>query len=418
MDEIKLFNPNNNNNNDDDDSQNYEYNRINEDSIHDNNTNNSEKTIEIHEQEQKPKKKKRLYWADCLRIFSILNIIFLHSANFGYESKLVNNNDSQWIYVCIYNSLTRFGVPMFVQLSGMFFLNPDKPFTFSKLLKRNILRLFTAFYFWSTVNAIMHLIEAKNETLSEMIKKFIANFFVGEEYLWFILMITGCYLVAPFLRFFSNDIILSRYFLGLWFVWTIIIPTIKDIINKPSLELLHTSFTTWTDRWRYGFVHEFVGYFAAGYYIYKHVNIQSFKKRLCIYIIGILNCIILVSLTVYSENKSRKYSRQYRDNMSIFIAIYTSILFIFFKHEIGKINFSERAIKIITKISSLTFGMYLSHMVIKNIILKFDIDQDHIGSIHYSPIIGCPLIFILISAISLLISYIISFIPVLKRYII
>ncbi|ORX80559.1 hypothetical protein BCR32DRAFT_268828 [Anaeromyces robustus] len=363
----------------------------------------------------KKKGRKRLYWADCARIFSTVSIIFLHCAGNGCEKTLLKRNDPTWKIICFYNCITRFGVPMFVLLSGTFILDPSKPFSFKKLFRHNILRLATAFSFWSTINALLNIFLYKKNKPLEFFKLFV----VGEEYLWFIFMIIGCYLISPFLRFFSDDILLARYFLGLCVFWGSLIPTLKNIFHSYNMKEAETELDTWTSRWHYHFTLEFVGYFAAGYHIVKHVSIKSLKVRLILYLLGIVDVILIVYLTMSMETKYKKrYSKDFRDNYTLTVAFYTVVLFIFFKHEIGKINFSERAIKIISKLSSLTFGMYLSHMILKILLSRyFHIKQEEFLGIKFGAHIGCPIFCLSITILSLLISYILSKTPYLKSYV-
>jgi len=343
-------------------------------------------------------------------------IVFLHSAGYGCEKTLLKRNDKNWIIVCCYNCLTRFGVPMFVLLSGTFILDPSRKLTFKKLFRHNILHLATAFVFWSTINSLLNIYLYKNNKPSDFLKLF----FVGEEYLWFIFMIIGCYLISPFLRLFSDNVVLTRYFLALCVFWGSIIPTLKNVFTVFELNGALSELDVWTERWHFHFTLEFVGYYVAGYHIVKHVNIKSFMARLAIYFIGIADLLLYTNLTYMVERKnSKRYSKDFRDNYTITVAIYTIALFIFFKHEIGRIEFSVRAIKIITKVSSLTFGMYLSHMIIKVMLSRYaHIKQEEFLGFKIPSSIGCPIFSLIISILSLLTSYLISKVPILKKYVI
>ena len=148
-------------------------------------TTGSEATLNESLPSLQPKKRKRLYWADCARIFSMFGIILLHSAGYGCEKTLLKRKDSNVMIICFYNCMTRFGVPMFVLLSGTFILDPSKTFSFKKLFRHNILRLATAFAFWSSINALINIFLYKKNKPSEFLKLFV----VGEEYL-----ISGSYL--------------------------------------------------------------------------------------------------------------------------------------------------------------------------------------------------------------------------------
>jgi surface polysaccharide O-acyltransferase-like enzyme len=361
-----------------------------------------------------PKKSKRVYWADCARIFSMLAILFLHSAGYSSETGLKKKKDPTWIIICVYNCITRFGVPVFVLLSGTFILDPSKKFSFKKLFRHNIFRLATAFIFWSTMNALCHIYVFKDKKPNEFLKLFI----VGEEYLWFIYMIIGCYLIAPFLRLFSDDIVLARYFLLLSVIWGSLIPTIKNVLNALNMKGSVEELDVWINRWHYHFTLEFVGYFVAGYHIVKHVNIRSVFIRLLLYLIGIADVVVICYFTIVVEEDRRGYIKYFRDTYTFTVAVYSVILFIFFKHEIGRINFSPKAIKMISKLSNLTFGVYLSHMIIKRLLTQFlSISVQQFFGINYSPIIGCPIYFVIVTILSFGLSYLISITPILNKYI-
>jgi len=378
--------------------------------------NDSETLINVVDYKQAvetQKKNKRVHWADCARIFSMLAIVFLHSASYSVEKDL-KAKDKGWKTVCIYNCITRFGVPMFVLLSGMFILDPSKKFSFEKLFKRNIFRLATAFVLWSFVNTVLKIFVYKTNKF----KEFLSLFIVGEEYLWFIYMIIGCYMISPFLRLFSDNIFLARYFLGLCLFFGSIIPTVQNILEVNNMDDAEDDFDAWVGRWHFHFTMEFVGYFVAGYHIVKYVNIQSLLIRLGLYFIGIIDVILICYFTIAVEKKGTGYSKHFRDTYTFPIAVYSVILFIFFKHEIGRINFSERAIKIINKLSGLTFGVYLVHMVLKGIFqYTIHLTPQRFFGTKYSATIGCPVFFVIITIVSFIISYLLSITPVLNKYV-
>ncbi|ORX43218.1 hypothetical protein BCR36DRAFT_144856 [Piromyces finnis] len=360
------------------------------------------------------KRNKRLYWADCARIISTVAIIFLHCASYTEEKNLRKINNKSWIIVCIYNCICRFGVPLFVLLSGTFILDPSKNFTFKKLFRQNIFRLATAFIFWSFINAILKIFVFKDKTLHD----FWGLLIMGEEYLWFILMIIGCYMISPFLRLFSDNIVLSRYFLGLCFFWASFIPALNNIFTILKMDEYKNILNTWVGRWHFNFTLEFVGYFVAGYHIVKYVNIKSKIIRFALYLFGIINIIFICISTIYVEFNKKGYSKDFRDNCTITIVIYSIILFIFFKHEVGQIKFTVTATKIINKLSGLTFGVYLLHMIVRNLLTKFlHISSHEFLGISYPLIIGCPIFCILITIISFSTAFILSKIPLLNKYI-
>jgi len=360
------------------------------------------------------KNSKRLHWADILRIFSTLAIVFLHCSGYGLEQSLRKKKNKQWKIICWYNCITRFGVPMFVLLSGTFILDPSKDLSFKKLFRHNIFHLITAFSFWSTVNAFMNIFVYKTHSLSQ----FFELFFVGEQYLWFIFMIIGCYLISPILRLFSDNVLITRYFLVLCIFWGSFIPTLNNIFTILKLTRAKEIMQSWTKNWHFHFTLEFVGYFVAGYHIVKHVHINSYFHRIILYLLAIADVVVYSYLTYQIEiNNHNKYSKEFRDAYSLSIVFYSVVLFIFFKYEIGRISFSRRTIAIINKLSSLSFGVYLIHMIIKRfLITKAKISQERFLFIKFSPIIGCPIFWVIVTLLSLIACYCLSKISLFRKY--
>lgn len=90
--------------------------------------------------------KNRIVYADLLRIIATFAVIVLHvSASKWYEAPIREYN---WQMFNIYDSLVRWSVPVFVMISGMFFLNPNKEIDFKKLFYKYILRIVLTIIFW------------------------------------------------------------------------------------------------------------------------------------------------------------------------------------------------------------------------------------------------------------------------------
>ena len=86
-------------------------------------------------------------------------------------------------------------------------------------------------------------------------------------------------------------------------------------------------------------------------------------------------------------------------------------VFIFFKNLFAKFQNSGKFAKIITKLSALSFGIYLIHLAILDFIVK----KMQITTISANPIIMVPLLSLSIFAISALLAFILSKIPILRK---
>ena len=89
---------------------------------------------------------KRIVYADLLRIIATFAVIVLHvSASKWYDTPV---KDFNWQIYNLYDSLVRWSVPIFVMLSGMFFLNPEKFIPTSNIIKKYIFRILLAIIVW------------------------------------------------------------------------------------------------------------------------------------------------------------------------------------------------------------------------------------------------------------------------------
>ena len=85
------------------------------------------------------------FYIDILRIIACFSVIMLHASAQAWYSLPV---DSFGFKVAnSYDALFRFGVPVFVMISGALFLAPEKEPDVKKLYRHNILRLAILYIF-------------------------------------------------------------------------------------------------------------------------------------------------------------------------------------------------------------------------------------------------------------------------------
>ena len=68
---------------------------------------------------------KRLLWPDVLRDVSALAVVLIHVSSYYVEKVLPYGSFGRFC-ADLYSALCRFAVPVFVMISGFFFLNPVK----------------------------------------------------------------------------------------------------------------------------------------------------------------------------------------------------------------------------------------------------------------------------------------------------
>ena len=89
----------------------------------------------------------RILYPDILRILSVFAVMMIHVSASGFYTNPVQS--FTWQVVNFYECMVRWAVPVFVMVSGMFFLNPQKEITLSKLYRKNIFRIVMALITWA-----------------------------------------------------------------------------------------------------------------------------------------------------------------------------------------------------------------------------------------------------------------------------
>ena len=91
---------------------------------------------------EKQRTGQRVVYADLLRIAAMVAVIELHVCGNNWQGEDIHSLD--WHLLNVFDSLVRWCVPVFVMLSGMFFLDPGRNVTYRSIFTKKLLRVFTA----------------------------------------------------------------------------------------------------------------------------------------------------------------------------------------------------------------------------------------------------------------------------------
>lgn len=341
--------------------------------------------------------KNRTKYLDYIRVIAAILVIMIHVS--GQNFYEVNLDSFEWMIFNIYDSMVRCAVPLFVMISGALFLNPKKKITIEKVYKKYIPRIIIAFIFWSLFYAIIYHVKY-DYTIKETIKYFIT----GHYHLWYLFTIFGLYVITPILRKIVESKDSTKYFLIIAFITTILIPNILSFININELTNSYNNVNLYLTR-------GYSIYYILGYYLTK--KDISKKKRIPIYVSGILSVIATVLLTAILSIKSNSVDIRFYENTSIFVFIEAISLFIFAKYNLNSYP-SKKIETIINSISKASFGIYLIHPIIMDCfdwIFSFN-------TLTFNPILSIPIMTILVFIISYILSKIIGKIPIINKYIV
>ncbi len=342
----------------------------------------------------------RIVYYDLLRILAAFSVVMLHvSSQLWYDLPVT---DFRWLTANSYDALFRFGVPVFVMISGALFL-PGPPKTdMKRLYTHNILRLLLVFLFWSCLYGLLDCWHFGFQDLTP--RNIFQEMLYGRFHLWYLPMQLGIYMLLPFLRLWVQNAGEKniRYFLLLFLAFQVCNETVYAIF--PGGDVAYA-----TSLVRPYMVCGYLGYFIWGYYI-AHYGIPQKYHRL-IYAAGFVSgvCNVLVS------NRLSLWSGKPRgaiyDSFGIFTFVVSSALFLFFTAKVSRRSFGPRSGKIIRELSLDTLGTYVLHIGFIECLDPLDI----FGALPY--IIRIPLFAVFCFLTCALLAAVLRRIPLIGKYI-
>lgn len=347
------------------------------------------------------KTEKRLLHYDILRIIAAFSVVMLHSsAQFWYELPVT---DISWLIANSYDALFRFGVPIFVMISGALFLNPERELNIKRLYTHNILRIVILYWVWS---CIYGLYDAKGfDTSVVSWKEYVKEMLGGRYHLWFLTMIAGVYCMAPVLQSLVKhaEKVVIRYFLGLFVVFQIGVFTVKALVWQDDLHYILNMIDI-------PLACSYVGYFILGYYI-SHVGIEK-KYHRWIYLGAVISTVANVVLGNLLALKKGSPVGDIYDSYGIFTFIIVVALYLFFEESKDKFVLTGMTEKLVREVSGCTLGIYVMHVGLMEIL--------KVAGFHpmsMPMIIGVPVFGVVCFTVCLVVAALLRRIPLIGRYI-
>lgn len=351
-------------------------------------------------------KSNKIAYITNLRVFACIGVVLCHVAAKNWYGEIESN---RWIVLTIYIAFSRYCVPIFLMISGALFLNVKKEINLKKIYFNNIWKLIVFLFFWGVSYQVYDLIVVQGKLYGEtaiihIIKEAILNVLKGETqaHLWYIYTIIGLYMVVPLLKPWVNNLSKKQieYFLVLFLVFNVlynsvcnfnsgVIGTICGFCSKLSINIISG----------------YVGYLVLGYWLGTY-DISS-KMRKVFYIMGSISCILCVKFTVFYSRYVGQPVEIFWNYLNIFVLFWSICIFVFFKYNM------DRVYKRIDFISRYTLGIYACHMFI-----VFEIWRRGISTFSFCSLVSVPFIVSLVFGSSLCFIYLLSRIPLIKKWII
>ena len=291
---------------------------------------------------------------DVLRILAALSVVMLHASAQFIEINHVGTVEFRLANAM--NSFSRFGVPIFVMISGAIFLSEEKKITVKKLWLGNILRMLVCFGVWSFGYYVYQsLYHWDFPFWKQGIVRTITGMVYASDHFWFFFMIIGLYALVPVLRTWVHHATKKEldYFVILFVVFQIGKTTLTTLVDKTLVLKLADMFTITELSW-------YLGYFVLGYILMKYGVSAKMKIVLKIMIpVGIWANYIISDLM---SLKSGVYSPGIYDSFGIFTFAHSVALFVFVNDYFAKKKVGERTGKVVSEIALATLGVYVMHV--------------------------------------------------------
>lgn len=352
----------------------------------------------------------RLAYLDFLRIFATFSVILLHFSAQNWFHIAVES--SAWRIFTVYNSAVRWGVPMFVMISGALFLNREIPVR--RLYSKYVLRMLAAFLAWS----LLYFLLGGDGPRARLLSLFrpgrteqLASILRGPYHIWFVFLIAGLYLCIPLFRQLIQRGQTRRYYLLLCFLFASLLPQLGALIQSFGGERLRLLMQAVEENIQYMHMDLVLGY--GGYFVLGHALSRegfSKKQRGLLYTLGLLGFALTALLTWGASLRAGRAVSDHFDYLRPGVLAEAAALFVLFRHLPVP---PPRVRALTTRLSRWSFGAYLVHALVIDWLGGLGLN-----TLSFAPWLSVPALSLLVLGISYGISALLSLIPGVRTYLV
>jgi len=335
-------------------------------------------------------------YINTLKTLAILAVIAIHASGIIFHNETIGT--AKWWIANIYNSCSRFCIPVFVMVSGALILSNNYSSTWFFLMKR-FKRVAIPGIFWVTIYYIYKIVLSKGHFDFVYLIKIILQLHETNGlsfHFWFIPLILGLYLASPVIRIFifNASTKMIFYFLFLWFCFSIFLPFIKTIYHieigiEPTIFVLY------------------VGYFILGYFLHH----SAFKSHNFIAIFLFLFCSICTSVGMfYLSSKQGQINTYFLGYGAPNVMLMSVSIFLLIKNTNAQFLDSS----FLKNVGDAVFGIFLIHIFFLDSLIyaynRLFNPMEKVG-----PLFGIPISVLTVFFLSLLLVLFLKKLPIIKH---
>lgn len=296
---------------------------------------------------------KREFYADFLRILAAFTVVFQHTVSSAWYTAPVNS--SEFAALNFLNSMSRFGVGVFIMLSGAFMLSPQRPHPPEKIFMHNLPRTLLPLAFWVVFYGVIEHLTA-GESVLEILKTPFLLFTKPASHLWFLYTLAGLYVLTPPLRVFTAYASrkMQLYVIALFFAFGLMVPTINHLLST------FADFTLYKNIGIQGTT-SFVGFYLTGFYL-AHFEIGP-RQRKALYLAALASWITAFVASTYISETHNAPNEYFFGNFRPTTFLMSAGIFCLIKKTFsdGSAQKVQNLQKFTAKFSGCMLGVYLIH---------------------------------------------------------
>lgn len=302
--------------------------------------------------------KERVLYYDVLNILACFCVIWLHCNGIVHTY----THDRAWTTSLIVETIAYWAVPVFFMLTGATLMDYRKKYNTKTFFKKRILKTVVPFFIWSLIIIIWKYYTNRLEINDFSVVSILNIIFNNkqESVYWFFWALFAVYISMPILSLLTE----SKHRKTLWYL-----VIVSAIFNSIPL-ISQITKINWNGDFNFPIACGYIGYVVLGYLISTQ-DINK-RKRYIIYFLGIISLLIRYFGTYFLSRRDGVINKLFFSYL-YFTALFLALaVFVFIKNiHLNKIFKTEKTAKIISKISSCSFGIYLIHQIVMTYEIKF-----------------------------------------------
>jgi surface polysaccharide O-acyltransferase-like enzyme len=341
---------------------------------------------------------------DLVRTVAIVLVVLVHVTAFPFsiQGLMTSTAMFDWWTTDVFGAVANLSVPLFIMLSGVLLLNPEKADEPLRVFfKKRLTRIGVPIVFWTVAyfawNYYLHGFSFSPTNVVE-------GLLSGSYYhLWFLYLLVGLYMATPVLRVLVKNLDHRRfrYFLTLWVIGTFTIPFI-NAFGGLGFNADVFIFVGW------------VGYFLLGVFL---LQTQVSRRLLYACLVGGLAATVVADGFVPAV-LGANFMGFFHQPLNFTLVLSSAALFMLLIHTETheKASHHPTIHRLISWISKNTLPIYLLHIMVlealENGYLGLSLNMTVL-----SPILEIPLLTLVTFALTALIVYPLKEIPVVNQLI-